>query len=259
MTTDTLEKLNTGTDTLCYAGQWILKTDGNSLDSIPEEFATPIHKIRTKTILSSAMVAERAQRNWDYNRPVLEADIDTITKACTTMPTKQQLPYYTLIASTDLIFNQACYKIAIDEENPDFNREHHRNGQVLAPLLLIFLQNNVEKILENEAEKDLHEHVYEEIESQLYTSIGISSGVAAFSASMLGYKTGFCACMIYDQLIDLLETKNVPSHVLLPEGNALFLGIGHPNDSFDRKDIVVNNEVMYTAETRDKIIDVIHI
>ncbi len=269
MTTDTLEKtesLRTGTDTLCYAGQWILKTDENSLDNIPDEFATPIHKIRTKTILNSARVAERAQRNFDFSKPVLEEDIQTITEACTTMPTKQQLPYYTLVASTDPAFNKACYDIAVDRtddspagRNPDFDLEYHRNGQVWAPLLLIFLENNKEKVLENEDQLELHGDHDEERFAQMHMSIGIASGVAAFTASMLGYKTGFCACIEYQSLVGLLKTKNtIPEHALQTNGGALFLGIGHGTEH-DRKSVVVNNKIVYTAETCDKQIDIIHI
>ena len=53
------KSLNTGTDNLCYAGQWILETDENSLDNIPKKFEAPIKEIRRKTIVESAIADRR--------------------------------------------------------------------------------------------------------------------------------------------------------------------------------------------------------
>ena len=93
---------------------------------------------------------------------------------------------------------------------------------------------------------------------QMHMSVGIASGVAAFTASMLGYKTGFCACMVYDKLVDLLQTKGISAQRHGSNTKAIFLGIGHGTD-FDRKSIVVGNKIVFTAETRDKKIETIRI
>ncbi len=271
------KSLNTGTDNLCYAGQWILETDENSLDNIPKKFKAPIKEIRRKTIVESAKVAERCQRNFDLTSPVPANDIQTIINACTTMPSKQNIAYYELIVSTDLAFNRACYNVAIEPTDDTFQggrATSHQNGQVIAPLLLIYLRRPIDVMIEtyiktnNVQIDDPHNDRYKstedlilEVKCQFPMSVGISSGTASFSAAMLGYKTGFCGCVDSPALISLLATKMQLPIDAFPVPEDLFpllLGIGKPTEH-DRKLVIVDGKIVMEVDTTDKEVPVRYI
>lgn len=198
--------------------------------------------------IATAKIAERCQRNWDYSRPIPQEHIDIIVGAATTMPTKQNKKYYRLIASTDMDFNTDLYNVAIDLENPHFNKKIHRNTQVLAPLVLAFVAPGIDT--ENPFNDDNVQN--------FYTSIGIASGVAAYTAASLGYSTGYCSCIESNLYKDLLEKKFNINFVDFKSG--LFLGIGYPNQIYNRQDIVVDDVYHYTLDDScDKEIEIIRV
>jgi hypothetical protein len=132
----------------------------------------------------------------------------------TNMPTKQNSNYYTLVASTDVDFNKRILELSIDPNNKD---TIGRNTQVAAHLLLIYLhQRDVTNF--GFADND---------EMNRIAGIGISSGAVALAANHLGYRTGFCQCLIQEQV----EKEIINRGVNLPEGTSgiqFMLGIGIP-------------------------------
>jgi len=200
-------------------------------------------------VVEPSLVAERCQRNWDFDNPPTEEHINLIINAAKNMPTKQNNSYYRIIASTDYEFNTKIYNVAIDPNNRDFKRPVHRNTQVLAPLLLLFVPSGLH--IQNKFGDD--ENI------NFHTAIGIASGVAAYTAATLGYKTGFCSCIDCDQFHDLLTTE---LDINFREfGVGLALGIGHPLDGYDRWDVVKDGvkHLDLESDCRDKDIEVIRL
>ena len=193
----------------------------------------------------ASFIAERCQRNWDYDNPVSIADCNSIIQSATTMPSKQNRQYYKLIVSTNRDFNRLCYTLAVDRTNPDFDQPIHRNGQVLAPMLMIYMPAD---------ESEIDDPFNDEFEKNFHTSIGISSGVAAHSAAMLGYKTGFNACAAWGEMYTALnEQYNIP----IPAWNrGLMLGIGNPMWEYSRQAVLLDGTLYDTDDSYDKIVDI---
>ena len=159
-------------------------------------------------LIEASRTAQRCQRNWDYSRPVTKEDIETLTKVATTMPTKQNIDYFELLVSTNAKFNQMCYDIAVNPDDPFFAEGDNklRNAQVNAPLLMIWVPNYNNPLMDDRAVNTTDDDGnltgdYEECNRDIAT--GISSGSTALAAAQLGYKTGFCACMDWPKLKDL--------------------------------------------------------
>lgn len=172
----------------------------------------------TNTSLTEAtLVSQHCQRNWDYNYVIPNEDISTLIEVATTAPTKQNLSYYKLIASTDRDFNHYCFKNSIDPGNPD---TFTRNTQVDAPLLLLWCYDSKASIDNNEL------FVPDQSVSINYDkSIMISLGATALAAAQLGYRTGFCQCVIHESINQKLKEKFNKDFVF----SGTFLGIGKPN------------------------------
>ena len=193
----------------------------------------------------ASFIAERCQRNWDYDNPVSIADYNSIIQSATTMPSKQNRQYYSLLVSTNKDFNRLCYSLAVDRTNPHFDQPIHRNGQVLAPMLMIFMPADESKI---------DDPYNDDFEKNFHTSIGLSSGVAAHSAAMLGYKTGFCACAAWGELYTALnEQYNIPIPTWF---RGLMLGIGNPMWKYSRQTVLIDDVVYESDDSYDKMVDI---
>tara|TARA_A100001011_G_C14107297_1_gene755367 strand:- start:94 stop:759 length:666 start_codon:yes stop_codon:yes gene_type:complete len=214
--------------------------------------------------IQASLIAERCQRNWNYDIPVKDQDIETLIQVAINMPTKQNVDYYELIVSTNKNFNKSCYDSAINPDDPYFESEPNklRNGQVNAPLLFIW-QNSLngtetfdERCL---VTRDIDgNNTGDYLDHSVDTAIGISSGATALAAAYLGYKTGFCACMDMPTLYRKnKETEFLKvSENLLKAHTTLFLGIGNPKDSMIRSDIEKDGEVFKFIGSYDKDINV---
>lgn len=206
------------------------------------------------SLTEAVKTAERCQRNWDYDNPVSPIDIQKIVEVATTMPTKQNRKFYELIVSSNPEFNKICYTHAIDPNNPHFtNRKIHRNTQANAPLIMMWRTVDQTKVEASDPFKDEYTKNY-------FTSVGISSGAAVLTANALGYRTGYCNCLDYDNLMNELEQKfNILRDNGAPVLEAMIVGIGMPDTNFSRIECVVDGELGYTAETVNKSIDVTYI
>ena len=170
-------------------------------------------------LLNCAKNIEPCQRNWDENFVIPEEHIQYILDVCTTVPTKQNMNVYSLVAITDRqtmfnIFKKAAY-------NPDdYNRTFMRNSQINANALLVWCDGTEEP--EDERDRDL--------------AIGISSGSAALAAAELGYSTGFCKCFVPEKITKVLRKQNIKTN----NNTYLMLGIGKPNNEYNRRIPLVN-------------------
>ena len=206
------------------------------------------------SLTEAVKTAERCQRNWDHSNPVSSTDIQKIVEVAITMPTKQNRKFYELIVSSNSEFNKICYTHAIDPNNPHFtDREIHRNTQANAPLIMMWRTTDQTQVEASDPFKDEYTKNY-------FTSVGISSGAAVLTANALGYRTGYCNCLDYDNLMADLEKKfNVPANNGAPILDSMIVGIGMPDSNFSRVECVVDGKLGYTAETINKTIDVTYI
>lgn len=192
-------------------------------------------------LISLTQRAEHCQRNWDFSKPVISDHINMIVDAATNMPTKQNRPYYRLVCSTNLEFNRFCYDNATYDKDPSFkNNKFHRNGQVNAPLLLMWTPDDEEKCL-NPYDDDYVDN--------FHLATGISSGAAAFAAGYLGYSTGFCICVNWPNVYANLVERGYPTPGY---GAGLLLGIGHPDDNYKYNDVVIDGIRRQTVATMRK-------
>ena len=197
-------------------------------------------------LLSAANIAQRCQRNWS-DVAVESEDLDYIIRVCTTMPTKQNVPNYRLIVSTDLNLNHRIVETAAYQpiDVKQFS-EGIQNHQLLAPTVLLWYGDAVYAAKYNEPD-----HVFKE---DLYNSVGISSGAAALAAASLGYRTGFCKCMEQDPLDALLTEAGVA--ISAHQGFVCALGIGHALEGYDHTEGVYRGRVTHRHRSIDKTIDV---
>lgn len=173
----------------------------------------------SKLIIEAVKSAEGCQRNWDRSHVIPQEDVDTIVYTATNMPTKQNQEFYSLVASTDQEFNHSFYLKTFTDDKGLYNEG--RNSQTDAPLLLIWIRNKKFKKKEN---------TYEVAGP---VSIGVSAGATALVANMLGYKTGFCACINKKKSIPMLAQKNIFTTDI-----ELALGIGMPDADMPGRNFV---------------------
>lgn len=196
--------------------------------------------------VKAAFIAQRAQRNFDFDQEMPEEDYNTILQACVNMPTKQNKSFYRMIVSKDIEFNRLAYDHSIDPTNPDFDRPLHRNGQVWAPLLLIFVPEDPDSI-DNPFGDDFYTNYNQ--------SSGIAAGVAAHTAATLGYRTGYCQCVQWSAFFDDAEEQ---FNIQRPAVNTgLMLGIGKPREDYSRGSIIIEGQYGYEVDdSMDKVINI---
>lgn len=192
-----------------------------------------------------AETAERCQRNYVITQLLPKEHVDYITSVCTTMPSKNNKNLYRLLAIQNTNISRNIYvKGAWTPGDPRLKEvsNQYRNGQVYAPLLLIW-------------DRSICPHDKDTIEDH-YMSVGISSGAAALAAAELGYKTGFCRCL-QDKKVEGVLNKHTGQTLNLKI--TLMLGIGLPDERFDRKECVLDDEVVYTCNSNNKKVPILEI
>jgi hypothetical protein len=196
-----------------------------------------MEKSLTSLISEAVKLTGGCQRNWDYDYSIPQEHIDTIVNTAIDMPTKQNQEFYSLVASTDQKFNHEFYLKTFTDDKGLYNEG--RNSQTNAPLLLIWIRNKKFKKKEN---------TYEEAGP---VSIGVSAGATALVANMLGYKTGFCACINKKKSIPMLAQKNIFTTDI-----ELALGIGMPDTDMPGRNFVKFPHGMKEFQKRIKNIKV---
>ena len=202
-------------------------------------------------LLDAAQSAEHAQRNWTGG--VRERDKKLFIDIARTMPTKQNIPTYELVVSTNKELNKFVYLNSYNphqrEDDGNISVDHggkfFRNSQVNAPLLFIYL------IYQNP--KNISRYV-EENRSQFYLGTGISSGAVALAANIKGYKTGFCSCVISINVVRALKDKyKVDIDPKFADRiDIMLLGIGHPNENLKHNQIIDDDGKLHEVSTYEK-------
>lgn len=196
-------------------------------------------------IKSAVDVCQRAQRNYDREKVVVEQDLQTMIYAASNSPTKQNETHYALKIYT----NKKIYQIykttkhftlyhpddfhEVFQDNEDslqVKQENNvYNSQVLSNVLFVYfldsgnLRGGHHKVTEN---ANASKHSISRLMEQQCYSIGISVGELILSATLMGYKTGICSAFDVDQVKSICQTDLTPK---------LLVGVGYENKNIDRK------------------------
>lgn len=207
--------------------------------------------------------ARRCQRNWDLSKPIPEEHIEHWTYLATHAPSKQDESFFDLYVITDRDKIDYLYK----EHSwgftmlPGMNDWVSRNPQMGANVLFVFnrkLPNG--EIRNNEKDGTFRTTDHPNRVNNQYTSIGIASGIVAFSANQMGYATGYGKNFGYIE--EPKHSQEIWGEVLgVPEDQNFLtysLGIGYPNEelkwneSYDNKEYLVGGPVDYEVKTAPK-------
>ena len=164
---------------------------------------------------------QHCQRNWDLDKSVDQEIIDWLFDVGYTMPTKQNLSSFQIVAFTDRTMIEYFTASAI---NKGWRSRHVKNPQMLAPVVFTFFEKKDDEEKKRSLEK-------RQGNNTTMVEIGIAAGAMALAANSVGLKTGFCKC--FYPLESGIEKKNKIAKALKPymiKGTAiaLALGVGYP-------------------------------
>ena len=131
-----------------------------------------------ENIKTASEIAERCQRNWDLSKTIPDEEIELLKTVISNSPSKQNEEFFSVLLVTDRDTIEKIYETTTyDESNPS---DYNKNPQVLANLLVIFLQVEPTTV-RNFGAFDLVEQ-----EKNRNLAIGIASGELILTANMLG-------------------------------------------------------------------------
>lgn len=200
-----------------------------------EDYVFPIEakgKWKHSEIIKAIHRSQHTQRNYDLSKTIPIEDVKTIITAATQCPSKQNTAFYDLhvITNQELIYE--IYKTTTNIHTTESDYTGLSNPQVLANMLLVFSEKNIDKSTKHREvnmvleEKDL-ENSKQIVNNDRHVAVGIAAGYVNLTASLLGYETGCCSCVMnYDLLKNLLDTQNHP---------ILLMGVGFKNDNKNRR------------------------
>jgi nitroreductase len=190
--------------------------------------------ITNTEIIDAIEHSQHCQRNWDLSKVIPEEHVNLFIEAVKRAPSKQNIAFYKahFITNRTLIESIANYTMGnfINKWSENNNKYTGPNTQVLANLLIVFelyedFSNPEIHTRNSEAHASFLNHSSELYKKILvedrFAAIGIASGYVALLANMLGYSTGFCACVQSEKIGALLNTGN---RIIL------LLGVGFANE-----------------------------
>ena len=198
-----------------------------------------------KELKDAVEVTNRCQRNWDRSKPIFDEDLETLIHVAKRSPAKQNETHYKVfvIKDPDTIYkiNRKTKHYAlwrdIDEIEDDGKTNtadmNVRNSQVWASVLFGFCDDWDQSVARSaihaimDEKEEVKANVIIEREKQRYFSMGISSGMVAMSAAMMGYSTGYCSAFWPNEMEEI-----VPGFIDLK----ILLGIGHPHPDKHRRE-----------------------
>lgn len=179
------------------------------------------------TLVKAIHRGQHCQRNWNLNEKMPSDDVETIITAATQCPSKQNLDFYSVIAIQDRETIEAIYETTMTEKG-------RKNPQVLAHLLLIFVENpavtQIDRNSEIRGQMTKHtSRTLSAMEEDLHQALGVAAGFVNVTSSMLGYRTGCNKCFDVDTVKEILG---------LAEGERpiLMMGVGIHNQDRNRRE-----------------------
>ena len=206
-------------------------------------FPPEVRKSWTNSSLVKAIHrSQHTQRNFNRDKEMPIEDIKTIITAATQCPSKHNLAFYDLhiIQNRDVIdeiYNTTTNMYVSKEEQIARELENLSNPQVLANLVLVFTKSDYTNSSHHRHKnlRDLIKNISprvndrEILKADMNQAVGIAAGYVNIVATLLGYETGYCRCVMdKEKALSLLGIdKKVPI--------ILIMGIGFKNEGTNRR------------------------
>lgn len=221
-----------------------------AIKDIIKPFPDEVKGIFTNTeIVKAIHRSQHTQRNYDRSKSIPIEDIKTIVTAATQCPSKQNISFYNLHVITNKKIIDSLYETTTSLGNKenidkpetlnhskdyDFTQPGLSNPQVLANMLLVFSEKepNDGMLKESRQARLAADGIDSEenariLRQDMFTAIGIAAGYVNLTASLLGYETGCCSCIMdYDRAQSILGINTMPH---------LLMGVGFKNEGVNRR------------------------
>jgi len=200
-------------------------------------------------IESAILSSQRCQRNWDLSQQISNEHMKLLKTAVTQCPSKQNRVFYKVLFLTDRESIEHIHKTTKSRviEHADDPYEKVTNPQTLANCLAIFLRDRdygegaktaVELNLGTVAGKTNGINPMARVDED--RSVGIAGGYLAYTANLLGYKTGF-----YNAQHNNHITKQMFGDEVL-----LMVGIGYEDINRNRLEHHLDPSKVYPSENK---------
>lgn len=172
--------------------------------------------------------SQHCQRNWDLSKNLPDDVIQTLIYAGTICPSKQNRKFYKLHVITN---RNLLNDILGTTKGFGYGDDFLTNPQVLANVLFVYEEDISESYFPAHESHSLPESIIRDVEQ----SIAISAAYINLTASLLGLKSGFCACIFDNELRKILPVSG---------RLGLALGVGYPDTNRPRNEHHVNSIIM---------------
>jgi hypothetical protein len=204
-------------------------------------------------ITKAITISQHTQRNWDLTRTISQDDMNLLIHAATQCPSKQNIAYY----KTHFITNREL--IEKIHAMTTFKGRHKKyetmtNTQVLANVLIVFeavdfipsLENDIPRSNETDAILTGTQTAadMECLRRDAEMAVGIAAGYLNLTASIMGMRTGCCACFDIHGVKEVLGLDNEP---------LLLMGIGYKQSGVGRRVHHTIPEVVFSTKVKQPI------
>ena len=193
--------------------------------------------------------SQHCQRNWDLNKQIPQADIDTIIEAVTQCPSKQNRAFYKVHVITNRELLEKIHKNTIgfgaypSKDDPT-KLEAKTNPQVLANMVLVFERADTSRNVEPHPAGIKH-NIKSDYERDRDVALGIAAGYCNLTSALLGYSTGCCQCFNPYEMAEIIGLQN---EVLL------MMGVGFRNETKNRRFHHAEQDFMFPTIKKDNIL-----
>jgi nitroreductase len=198
--------------------------------------------------------SQHTQRNWDLSKEIPEDDLDLIITSVTQCPSKQNVAHYRVHAITNRDIIEK-----IHDNTRGFTTSYtpyaaETNSQVLANLLLVFEEVNVDQTGDKVAHRSDETKMLKDgtlspeaqalLMRDRHMAVGIASGYCNMTAALLGYGTGCCACFDGPAIKEILGLNN---EIIL------MMGVGFKDANLNRRVHHKNHEFVFPTKSKQEI------
>ena len=215
-----------------------------------ENIMEPINKNIEKAI----HISQHCQRNWDLSKQISQDDLDLLITSVTQCPSKQNVAHYRIHAITNRDIIEKIHDNTVGFTTSYEPYAAETNSQVLANLLMVFEEVNVDQTNDTVAHRSdetrmiLNGELTPEAQAQLlrdrHMAVGIASGYCNMTAALLGYNTGYCACFDSQAIKEILGLNN---EIIL------MLGIGYKDSNLNRRVHHKNHAFIFPTKAKQEI------
>lgn len=187
----------------------------------------------TSELVKAIHRSQHTQRNYDLSKKIPIEHIKAIITSATQCPSKQNVAFYDVFVITNRDVINSIYETTTSIHDESGTYEGLSNPQVLGNMLLVFtdkqegLEGRHKEITEANANINKEENDRIVLQDK-FTAIGIASGYVNLTASLLGYETGCCSCVMnYEKVKELLGIEAMPQ---------LMMGVGFKQEGVNRRE-----------------------